>query len=206
MRETFLDGVLWTTQRRVLNTMQCTEMDDSNIVNAITACIIEMKKSAVVTEAGVRYSGLQQSDEFRNYCMQASPCLKHFDPNTLPSHQKRLAFWINLYNLLVIDAVIRLDISTSVTEGWLGVFRFFRRAAYNVNGLRFSLEDIEHGVLRANHGVPYFPGVHFSNDDPRREFVLKKFDPRVHFALNCASRSCPPIAFYEAEKLDREFY
>jgi len=73
-----------------------------------------------------------------------------------------------------------------------------------VGGIRFSLEDIEHGVLRANKGHTYLPGSQFSARDPRRTNVVEKLDPRIHFALNCASRSCPPIGVYTTEKLDQE--
>ncbi len=33
---------------------------------------------------------------------------------------------------------------------------------------------------------------------------LQPFDPRIHFALNCASRSCPPIAVYDASHIDAQ--
>ena len=79
---------------------------------------------------------------------------------------------------------------------------FFRRAAYSVGGHRFSCDDIEHGILRGNRGHPHLPGPHFSSTDGRRAFVISSVDPRIHFALNCASRSCPPIRAYEAAVLD----
>ena len=44
------------------------------------------------------------------------------------------------------------------------------------------------------------PMPQFSEADPRRRYVLSPFEPRVHFALTCASRSCPPIAFYDGHK------
>jgi hypothetical protein len=113
-----------------------------------------------------------------------------------------LAFWINLYNALVIHAVIQENVQNSVTESWLGILSFFQRAAYTVGGLRFSLTDIEHGILRDNRGFPYFPGTHFSSNDPRQKLVIHEKDPRIHFALNCASNSCPPIGVYSPESLD----
>ncbi len=121
-----------------------------------------------------------------------------------PTREERLAFWINVYNALVIDAVIAFGVEESVTEGVAGVVRFFRCAAYNVGGQRFSAEDIEHGVLRANHGHPYVPGPQFSSSDPRAPWVVSPLDPRIHFALNCASRSCPPIGVYDAENIDAQ--
>ena len=128
--------------------------------------------------------------------------LQDFDYRTLTSKEERMSFWINLYNSLVIDAVIQENIQKSVTESRLGILAFFQKAAYRVNNTRFSLTDIEHGVLRENRGFPYFPEPHFASTDPRLEAVIQSFDPRIHFALNCASNSCPPIAVYTPEKLD----
>ena len=85
-----------------------------------------------------------------------------------------------------------------------GVATFFRKAAYNIGGYRFNCDDIEHGVLRGNRGHPYIPGPQFAASDPRRKTVLKHLDPRIHFALNCASQSCPPIAVYTPENIDRQ--
>jgi hypothetical protein len=42
----------------------------------------------------------------------------------------------------------------------------------------------------------------FSQRDPRRKFALEEREPRVHFALSCGARSCPPIRIYSAETID----
>ncbi len=127
--------------------------------------------------------------------------LQSFDYHELSTTEEQLAFWINLYNALVIDAVIQENIQVSVTESWLGILAFFQKAAYHINGTRFSLTDIEHGVLRSNRGFPYFPSPHFGSADARLEAVIQPFDPRIHFALNCASNSCPPIGIYTPESI-----
>ncbi len=125
-----------------------------------------------------------------------------FDPARLHTREERLAFWINLYNALVIDGVIAFGIKRSVRED-LG---FFRRTAYLVGGRRYAVDDIEHGILRANrphfHPLLLFP--QFGPDDPRLSFAMETVDPRIHCALVCASRSCPPIVAYEAEEIDRQ--
>jgi hypothetical protein len=129
--------------------------------------------------------------------------LAAFDPSGLPDRDARLAFWINLYNTLVLDAVISLGVHRSVMERRAGT-RFFRQAAYIVGGQRMSCDDIEHGVLRCNRGHPFFPGPQFSETDARRVWVIEPFEPRVHFALNCAGRSCPPIRAYAAADLEAQ--
>ena len=138
-------------------------------------------------------------DDFR----QCTAKLHAFDPSTLPDRNTRLAFWINLYNTLVLDGVIVLGVQRSVVERRPGM-SFFRQAAYMVDGQRMSCDDIEHGILRANRGHPFYPGKHFPSVDPRLKWVIEPFDARIHFALNCASRSCPPIRAYLPENLDSQ--
>ena len=69
--------------------------------------------------------------------------------------------------------------------------------AYNVGGLLFTLDEIEHGVLRCNRGHPKDQKPLFSDEEPRISLALGSLDPRIHFALNCGATSCPPIRFLE---------
>ena len=168
---------------------------------AIGEIILALKKQSAITDGGVDYAMIQQSEAYRTLQEVLYPCLRNFAMDSLVSEEEKLAFWINLYNLLAIDAVIHYAVRVSVSAGWFGVIRFFRRAAYQVGGLRFSLEDIEHGILRANRGLTFIPGRHFRQSDPRSKYALGEMDARIHIALNCASRSCPPIAYYAAGKI-----
>jgi hypothetical protein len=149
----------------------------------------------------VDYDLISSSEEYRAYCACVSK-LHDLDLDTLKSRPERTAFWINLYNALTVDAVLQFGVNKSVTEGRLGILAFFDRGAYQIGDQRFSLTDIEHGILRANRGFPYFFGPHFVSNDPRRSWVIQNTDSRIHFALNCASRSCPPIGVYSPEGLD----
>jgi len=162
-------------------------------------------KASAMDECGfvVNYAVLGNSPAYAVYQRECQAALRRFKPDALPGETARRAFWINLYNALVLDAVISFGVQRSVTEGVLGTFSFFRRAAYLVDGRRVSLEDIEHGILRANRGNPFVPGAHFTSTDPRWAWRLP-LDPRLHFALNCGGRSCPPIRTYMAEKLDQQ--
>lgn len=145
------------------------------------------------------YSGLSGSPLFVEYRLCARR-LQTFDPATLPSHEARLAFWINLYNALIIDAIITFGVKQSVQD----IQGFFWRAAYNVGGRRYSAHDIEHGILRANSAHPAIPGRHYGPRDPRRQYSLTKLDGRLHFSLVCAARSCPPITIYDADQIDAQ--
>lgn len=125
-------------------------------------------------------------------------------PDSFSDRAQAFSFWINLYNLLILDAVTTFHVRRA-TVGWSqGIMRFFEKAAYNVGGHRFSANDIENGVLRANAPHPAARGPHFRDGDPRCAAVLEPIDPRVHFALNCASRSCPYARIYEPERLDEQ--
>ena len=74
--------------------------------------------------------------------------------------------------------------------------------AYNVGGLLFTLDEIEHGVLRCNKGHPKDEKPMFE-DDARKSLSLSFLDPRIHFALNCGATSCPPIRLLKIFRLDK---
>ena len=152
-----------------------------------------------LSRGSVDYDRVRVSDTYAAYRLCAQQ-LQTFDLRALTLREEQLAFWINLYNALMVDAVIGFHVARSVTD----VRGFFWRAAYTIGGWRFNANDIEHGVLRANAPHPAIPGAHFAARDPRRGFSLANHDPRIHFALNCASQSCPPISFYASEQIDRQ--
>jgi len=162
--------------------------------------INEMKAEAYDLERGrVDYTRLCTSSIYTEYCLCARR-LQSFDLATLATREERLAFWINLYNALIVDAVIRFEVKRSVNE----TPGFFWRAAYDIGGQRYCAFDIEYGILRANAPHPAIPGPQFGLRDPRRRYSLDRLDPRIHFALVCAARSCPPIAVYDAARIDEQ--
>jgi hypothetical protein len=108
----------------------------------------------------------------------------------LNNPEKKLAFWINTYNSLV-QAKIRDNV-----EAFKDQESFFKTADQHIGGIALSLDDIESGILRKKertHDKKFF-----------RDFQVEKLDPRIHFTLNCGATSCPPIAFYSPEGLDKE--
>ncbi|MBM3213718.1 DUF547 domain-containing protein [Candidatus Poribacteria bacterium] len=138
----------------------------------------------------VDYEGLSQSPAFAEY-RELAARLDRFDPGELATHDEQVAFWVNLYNALVMHSVLDSGVTTSVRERE----RFFDLFAYRIGGLVYTPNDIEHGILR---------GVSILHTDPRFRFVVARLDPRIHFALNCASAGCPPIAAYDADRLDEQ--
>ncbi|MFB2937809.1 DUF547 domain-containing protein [Aerosakkonemataceae cyanobacterium BLCC-F154] len=87
---------------------------------------------------------------------------------------EQLALWINLYNAFTISMILnRYPIKSVLPQflgisNWLAFLWFFNRPAYKFAGKRYSLGKIEHGILRN-----------------------KLQDPRIHFAIVCASIGCP---------------
>lgn len=202
-REKILNQILRVNPDSILNTRIYPSKGisgESSLAGDIKGALNQFK-SLVMTENGkVDYQKLVEDPLYQSF-RELTGNLQNFDYRTLSAWEEKLTFWINLYNALVIDAVIQEKIRNSVTESWLGILAFFQKASYQVNGLRFSLTDIEHGVLRGNSGFPYFPAPYFGPADPRLDAVIQPFDPRIHFALNCASNSCPQIGVYTPEKV-----
>ena len=147
----------------------------------------------------IDYTKLKNSDMYQAY-RELSTSLQNFDLQSLNSTGEKLAFWINLYNLLAVDAVIHYGVESSINE----VNGVFYKAGYNIGGCFFGLHDIEQGILRANTGHPAVPGAQFASHDPRSKHIVPYLDPRIHFALVCAAESCPPINVYDAEKIDSQ--
>ncbi|MFO7962773.1 MAG: glycoside hydrolase family 15 protein [Desulfobacterales bacterium] len=148
-------------------------------------------------EGRIAYEEMADSRVYREY-VNCTFHLDQLDLSSLTARNERLAFWINLFNVLVIHGVIALGIRDSVKE----IPQFFRRIQYRVDGMCFTPDDIEHGILRSNHRLPHSVFKPFGRGDSRRRFVIGEVDPRIHFALVCASSSCPPIDIYTAENLD----
>jgi GH15 family glucan-1,4-alpha-glucosidase len=147
----------------------------------------------------VAYEKIKGSEPYREY-LELSCALKGMRLGDLKTREEKIAFWINLYNVIVIHAVIELGIRDSVRE----VRNFFKRVRYQIGDMSFTPNDIEHGVLRGNRRPPYALSPVFSRGDPRLASAIEPLDPRIHFALVCASSSCPPIGVYTAGGLEEE--
>lgn len=99
------------------------------------------------------------------------------------SMEEQLAYWINAYNAFAIKLVVDNYPTKSIKD--LGpkvkiplISDVWHYKFFKIGGKDFSLDEIEHGTIR------------------------KQFnEPRIHFAVNCASISCPPLlgeAFFPA--------
>ena len=161
--------------------------------------VMNILRGAFFEGSRVAYEEMQGSPLYQEY-LELSYTLNKMDLQHLKTREEQLAFWINLYNVIVIHGVIALGIRDSVKE----VRSFFRRVQYQIGDLLFAPHDIEHGILRGNSRPPYSLFRMFRRRDPRLQFSIEPIDPRIHFTLVCASSSCPPIEVYTAENLEEE--
>jgi len=94
------------------------------------------------------------------------------DPRGL-THPEQRAYWINLYNALTVEVVLRRYPVTSIRKIPGGLFDAgpWDEPYIDVAGEPLTLNDIEHRILRPQWR-----------------------DPRIHYALNCASLGCPNLA------------
>ena len=94
------------------------------------------------------------------------------------NRSEKLVFYINAYNILAIRGIVEGRSPSSV----LGRYRYFRLHKYVVAGAKVNLNDLEHELIRPLG------------------------DARIHFAIVCASRSCPVLRSeaYTLERLDQQ--
>ncbi len=105
--------------------------------------------------------------------------LDRVDPRALPTRDDRLAFWINAYNAFAIQGILE---GYSPRTLW-GRYGYFIGQRYAIGGRRINLYDLEQKLL-----IPDYQ------------------EPRIHFAIVCASQSCPrlPSEPFGALELERQ--
>jgi hypothetical protein len=105
--------------------------------------------------------------ELQRYLVAISEVSPHSNPELFPTPEEQLTYWINAYNAYVMYAVTERPNMKSVNDDATSFFYFTK---YKFGNEVFSLYALE-------------------NDVVRKEFS----EPRIHFALNCASAGCPDL-------------
>ncbi|MDJ0783949.1 MAG: DUF547 domain-containing protein [Desulfosarcinaceae bacterium] len=133
-----------------------------------------------VDNGHVDYKGLKTEEARLDAYLEG---LSKVDPDTL-SREARFAFYINAYNAWTLKLILTgypgvdsiKDLGTLFSSPW-------KKKIAKIDGETLTLDQIEHDILR-----PEFK------------------DARVHFAINCAALSCPPLQTepFEAERLDTQ--
>ncbi|PXF41218.1 hypothetical protein BWQ96_09073 [Gracilariopsis chorda] len=151
-----------------------------------------------ISESGVDYHALKSSPQFAEYVAQTAR-LPHLDLQAaLTSDAAKIAFFVNLYNALTQHAVVVCNPPPSNSFARL---LFGISVGYRVGPFKLSLNDIENGILRANRSVSILPKP-FGSKDRRLSLAVQNVDARIHFVLNCAATSCPPVLFLTADNLE----
>lgn len=115
---------------------------------------------------------------------------------TLKTDPQKLAFWINMYNAFYQILAVNLQ---KVDK------KLFKLKSIHLGTLTLSLDDIEHGILRRGMSKLSLGYVKaFFKYVKLKKYQPTYFDCRIHFALNCGAKSCPPIAFYRADHIDAQ--
>jgi hypothetical protein len=119
---------------------------------------------------------------------------------SLVTDAQKLAFWVNIYNGY-IQVILKEN-----PELYNDRRTFFDMEQIPIAGTMVSFSKLEHGIIRKSQwplGLGYvrkwFP------DKFERKLRVDKRDYRIHFALNCGAKDCPPVAIYTPERLEEQF-
>lgn len=119
----------------------------------------------------VNYTAWKASGEDTSALKVYLAALGHGDPEAATTKEGRLAFWINAYNAVTVYGILDVYPTSSIrnhTAKLVG-YNIWRDLQLPVAGQKYSLEDMEHKILR------------------------KLREPRIHFAIVCASIGCPRL-------------
>lgn len=160
--------------------------DESNGENVDHAPWQELLDAYVTEHAtGINrfdYAGLKANAEHRNKLSSYLLGLTQLDPRTLARDVQK-AYWINLYNALTVFVIVGRYPVESIRDIKSGLITPgpWEMELITIQGEKLTLDNIEHGILRPIWG-----------------------DPRIHYAVNCASIGCPNLAteVYTAANMD----
>jgi len=131
----------------------------------------------------IKYIFLKNDKQFK-YLIRK---LEKFPVDSLKSSNEKLSFWINVYNIMAVKIISDHYPVKSIQDIGTWFDLVWNKNAGIVGGKAYSLNDIEHRILR------------------------KMGDPRIHAAIVCASVSCPDLATFSykpediSEQLDNRF-
>ena len=138
----------------------------------------------VDSEGMVDYSGLKRSrrdlDRFIGRLEKVSPA-SHSE--LFATRESRLAYWINAYNAWVLRIIVDHYPVTNITKIGAAPHSAFTEPLIRLGGEKMSLQHLENEIIRRGFN-----------------------DPRIHFAINCASFSCPrlPQEIFHPDRLDAQ--
>ncbi|XP_068303726.1 uncharacterized protein [Pyrus communis] len=122
------------------------------------------------------------------------------------SYNEKLAFWINLYNALIMHAYLAYGVPRSD----LKLFSLMQKAAYTVGGYSFSAAAIEYAILKMKPPlhrpqIALLLALHkLKVSDEQRKSAIDTYEPLATFALSCGMYSSPAVRIYTAKNVREE--
>ena len=131
----------------------------------------QLLKKYVNTDGQVNYQAWHQSTADRDALKSYLDTLSCANSDLQSGRAAILSYWINAYNAVTIEAILRVYPTTTIRNhtSETGGYNIWKTLKFNAGQKQVSLEDIEHKILR------------------------KMGEPRVHFAIVCASIGCPRL-------------
>lgn len=158
-----LCGVL--TLAAVMLSPNLAAAQDWDLLDAVLAQYVSPVQREGVHFNGVDYEALAKDSRYPQLLAQ----LENADPEALSSKQERLAFYINAYNVYAIKMVIDNMPLESIRDAGSLFSPVWKKPVGKIAGKPVTLDQIEHAILRSMG------------------------EPRIHFAIVCASLSCPNL-------------
>lgn len=154
------------------------DLEDLNSLSEELLLNVKMNKDTSVVQL--------QLEKASNKSLEAS----------LLNDDKKKAFWINIYNAYY--QILRTEKKVNKPD-------IYKKKLFTIANRLMSLDDVEHGVLRRfryKYSLGFF--ANFLTPKFIKKNAVAVLDYRIHFALNCGAKSCPPIAFYNSEKINTQ--
>lgn len=151
---------------------------DWSTYSAILKKNVRRRTVAGISGNFVNYAGIKGDARWPGVVKMVA----NYKAGDLQTRNEKLAFYINAYNVLVIDLIAKNHPVADINKLGTGASPIWKRPVGKVAGRSMSLDALENGVVR-----PFG-------------------DPRIHFALNCGALSCPDLRpeAYTAAKLRKQ--
>ncbi|KAL2932879.1 GTP cyclohydrolase 1 [Bienertia sinuspersici] len=124
----------------------------------------------------------------------------------LLSSDEKLAFWINLYNALIMHAYLAYGVPRSEMK----FFSLLQKAAYTVSGHLFSAAVIEYVILKMRPPIHrpqialLLPLNKLKVSEEQKKFAIDSYEPSVAFAVSCGMYSSPAVQVFTAKNVRDE--
>ena len=139
-------------------------------------------------DGNVYYAGFRKDST--NLNLYLNMLTEHPPDEQSWSDEEQIAYWVNLYNAFTIKLIIQHYPIQSIKDIGSKIQIPFINSPWDIkfieiNEKKLDLNNVEHSILRKNFN-----------------------EPRIHFAINCASFSCPKLRreAYDADRLEEQLH